>query len=119
MSHDRNRSTPHADHGPVDLRMVPLALAAWATAALTLDAAAEVVTGLVVACLVTAAVLLSRGRATGSSSAGDAAGRSIRQFGRCWSRVTVGGVLLCVAAAAGSAALHGADLRRGPVPGLA
>ncbi|MFI1001457.1 ComEC/Rec2 family competence protein [Streptomyces galbus] len=119
VSHDRNRSTAHADHGPVDLRMVPLALAAWATAALTLDAAAEVVTGLVVACLVTAAVLLARGRAAVGSSAGDAPGRSIRQFGRCWSRVTVGGVLLCVAAAAGSAALHGADLRRGPVPGLA
>ena len=28
-------------------------------------------------------------------------------------------MLLCVAAAAASAGLHGADLRRGPVPGLA
>lgn len=36
-----------------------------------------------------------------------------------WPRVSVGAVLLCVAAAAVSAGLHGADVRRGPVPGLA
>nr|WP_239158405.1 ComEC/Rec2 family competence protein [Streptomyces sp. SID13726] len=34
-------------------------------------------------------------------------------------RVPVAAVLLCVAAAAASAGLHGADLRRGPVPELA
>ncbi|MEV5318254.1 ComEC/Rec2 family competence protein [Streptomyces sp. NPDC052687] len=33
--------------------------------------------------------------------------------------MSVAAVLLCVAAAAASAGLHGADLRRGPVPGLA
>ncbi|MGW7210401.1 ComEC/Rec2 family competence protein [Streptomyces sp. NPDC054837] len=86
--------------GPADLRLVPPALAAWATAALTLDAAPEWVTGVAVLCLVAAGVLLlTRGRAG--------------------PRVPVAAVLLCVAAAAVSAGLHGADLRRGPVPGLA
>ncbi|MEV7345402.1 ComEC/Rec2 family competence protein [Streptomyces sp. NPDC093544] len=36
-----------------------------------------------------------------------------------WPRASVAAVLLCVAAAAASAGLHGADLRRGPVPALA
>ncbi|GAA3526006.1 ComEC/Rec2 family competence protein [Streptomyces osmaniensis] len=36
-----------------------------------------------------------------------------------WPRTSAAALLLCVAAAAVSAALHGADLRRGPVPGLA
>ncbi|WUE91044.1 ComEC/Rec2 family competence protein [Streptomyces sp. NBC_00490] len=86
--------------GPADLRLVPPALAAWATAALTLDAAPEWVTGIAVLCLVAAGVLLlTRGRAG--------------------PRVPVAAALLCVAAAAVSAGLHGADLRRGPVPGLA
>ncbi|MGW3020155.1 ComEC/Rec2 family competence protein [Streptomyces longwoodensis] len=111
-------SPPHTDHGPVDLRMVPLALAAWATAALTLDAAAGTVAGLVVACLLVAGVLLARGRGA-DSSAGGPNGRPGHRRRHSWSRVTVGGMLLCVAAAAVSAALHGADLRRGPVPGLA
>ncbi|WP_199837378.1 ComEC/Rec2 family competence protein, partial [Streptomyces caniscabiei] len=35
-----------------------------------------------------------------------------------WSKVSVAAVLLCAGAAAASAGLHGADLRRGPVPGL-
>ncbi|MER7224614.1 ComEC/Rec2 family competence protein [Streptomyces rubradiris] len=36
-----------------------------------------------------------------------------------WARATVAAVLLCAAAAAVSAGLHGADVRRGPVPELA
>ncbi|QJT06850.1 MBL fold metallo-hydrolase [Streptomyces asoensis] len=36
-----------------------------------------------------------------------------------WPRVTVAASLLCVGAAAASSGLHGADLRRGPVPELA
>ncbi|MFJ4481737.1 ComEC/Rec2 family competence protein [Streptomyces longwoodensis] len=111
-------SPPHADHDPVDLRMVPLALAAWATAALTLDAAAGTVAGLVVGCLLVAGVLLARGPGA-DSSAGGTNGRPGHRRRRSWSRVTVGGMLLCVAAAAVSATLHGADLRRGPVPELA
>ncbi|WP_308298955.1 ComEC/Rec2 family competence protein [Streptomyces sp. GESEQ-35] len=85
--------------GPTDLRLVPPALAAWATAALALDAPPEWITGIAGVCLVTAGVLLA-----------------IR---RRWSRVSVAAVLFCVAAGAASAGLHGADLRRGPVPGLA
>jgi len=85
--------------GPTDLRLVPSALAAWVTAALMLDAASEWVTGVAAGCLAAGVVLLLwRGRA-----------------GR---RVAIAAVLLCVAAAAASAGLHGADLRRGPVPGL-
>ncbi|PWI18470.1 hypothetical protein DI272_33265 [Streptomyces sp. Act143] len=87
--------------GPADLRLVPPALAAWATAASTVDAAPGWVTGVAVGCLAAAVVLLLMRRR--------AAGR----------RTAIAAVLLCVAAAAVSAGLHGADLRRGPVPALA
>ncbi|MDT7842410.1 ComEC/Rec2 family competence protein [Streptomyces justiciae] len=85
--------------GPTDLRLVPPALAAWVTAASTLDVAPERVTGVAVGCLVVGVVLLLWRRRAGR-------------------RVAIAAVLLCVAAAAASAGLHGADLRRGPVPGL-
>ncbi|WP_405768823.1 ComEC/Rec2 family competence protein [Streptomyces sp. NBC_00080] len=107
--------------GPVDLRLVPPALAAWATAALTLDASPGVVGGVVAVCLLAAGALLIVGRrAAGRGAgpvaepvAGPTAGR------RMWPRVTVAASMLCVGAAAASAGLHGADLRRGPVPELA
>ncbi|MGW1782864.1 ComEC/Rec2 family competence protein [Streptomyces sp. NPDC002143] len=154
--------------GPVDLRLVPPALAAWATAALTLDASPGLVGGIVVVCLVTAGALLvvrrrrarcgvsgyrtpgtwgvrPAGRESGLESDLGAVrrsdrgvgGRSDRGVGRrsdqgvggrsdqgvggriAWPRVTVAASLLCVAAAAASAGLHGADLRRGPMPALA
>ncbi|MBG0855326.1 ComEC/Rec2 family competence protein [Streptomyces spinoverrucosus] len=90
--------------GPTDLRLVPPALAAWATAALALDASPGLLTGVVVVCLVVGCgLLLGAVRATAGAG----------------SRAAVAAVLLCVAAAAASAGLHGADLRRGPVPGLA
>ncbi|MFF1301787.1 ComEC/Rec2 family competence protein [Streptomyces sp. NPDC058307] len=92
--------------GPTDLRLVPAALAAWATAAVTLDASSGWVAAVVAGCLVLACVLLS-GRWRGMRSLGGGG------------RVPVAAVLLCVAAAAVSAGLHGADLRRGPVPALA
>ncbi|MFJ3548436.1 ComEC/Rec2 family competence protein [Streptomyces sp. NPDC090114] len=62
--------------------------------------------GTVIAALLTAGglLLVARGRPTGR-------GRATAH--------AVAAVLLCVAAAAGSAGLHGADLRRGPVPALA
>ncbi|MFE0818746.1 ComEC/Rec2 family competence protein [Streptomyces sp. NPDC058847] len=91
--------------GPADLRLVPPALAAWATAALLLDAPAGWAVGAVTAGLSAAAVLLLRTR-TGGPGPG--------RF-----RASVAALLLCVAASAASAALHGADLRRGPVPALA
>ncbi|CQR64124.1 ComEC/Rec2 family competence protein [Streptomyces leeuwenhoekii] len=98
--------------GPADLRLVPPALVAWATAALTVDASPGWAAGAAIGCLAVAGVLLVapagvlprtlRGRRPGA-----------------WSRMPVAAVLLCAAAAAGSAGLHGADLRRGPVPALA
>ncbi|WP_369169319.1 ComEC/Rec2 family competence protein [Streptomyces sp. R28] len=160
--------------GPTDLRLVPPALAAWATAAVMLDAPTVWVGGAVVVCLIAAGVLLlvrrggvSDGRAAGAgvgSVAGldavsgldsvngrdsvsgldpvngrDSAPRQDSVPGQdsrpghfarprrqgstpprlTWPRTSVAAVLLCVAAAAVSAGLHGADLRRGPVPGLA
>ncbi|MGW1271169.1 hypothetical protein ACWD5A_21435, partial [Streptomyces sp. NPDC002491] len=53
----------------MDLRLVPPALAAWATAALTLDAAPGLVGGLVLGCLAVAATLLvvRRGSARNAS----------------------------------------------------
>ncbi|MGK5696878.1 ComEC/Rec2 family competence protein [Streptomyces sp. URMC 128] len=89
--------------GPTDLRLVPPALAAWGTAALVLDAPPGWVLGIVAGCLA-AVGLLPLARRAGWAS---------------WPRVSAAAVLLCVAAAAASAGLHGADLRRGPVPGLA
>ncbi|MFF5518035.1 ComEC/Rec2 family competence protein [Streptomyces coeruleorubidus] len=89
--------------GPTDLRLVPPALAAWGTAALVLDAPPGWVLGIVAGCLA-AVGLLPLARRAGWAS---------------WSRASAAAVLLCVAAAAASAGLHGADLRRGPVPGLA
>ncbi|WP_329339348.1 ComEC/Rec2 family competence protein [Streptomyces sp. NBC_00663] len=85
--------------GPTDLRLVPPALAAWLTAATMVDAASGRVIGLALGCLVAGVGLLVMPRRAGR-------------------RVAVAAVLLCVAAAAASAGLHGADLRRGPVPAL-
>ncbi|GAA4959709.1 ComEC/Rec2 family competence protein [Streptomyces heliomycini] len=91
--------------GPTDLRLVPPALAAWATAAVMLHAPPGRAAGAVIVSLLAAgALLVARGRLTGRGRATAHAGAA---------------VLLCVAAAAGSAGLHGADLRRGPVPALA
>ncbi|MER5523234.1 ComEC/Rec2 family competence protein [Streptomyces sp. NPDC002677] len=111
-----------------DLRLVPPALAAWATAALTLDAPPGWTAGTAVACLVAGLILLWRSRAghrpgtvTGDSPAlrrGTATGNS-PALQPTWRHASVGALLLCVAGAAASAGLHGADVRRGPVPGLA
>ncbi|MBT2431710.1 hypothetical protein J7F01_05745, partial [Streptomyces sp. ISL-22] len=115
--------------GPTDLRLVPPALAAWATAALALDAPPVWVAGAVVVCLVAAGVLLLGRRGgrvegreaelgQGSVPVSVPASAPVRaRF--TWPRTAVAAVLLCVAAASVSAGLHGADLRRGPVPELA
>ncbi|MBO4260813.1 MBL fold metallo-hydrolase, partial [Streptomyces griseorubiginosus] len=100
--------------GPTDLRLVPPALATWATAALTLDAPPGWVTGIAVFCLGAAGLLLAGRRVV----AGDRTGRGAWPRG-AWSRTSLAALLLCVAAAAVSAGLHGADVRRGPVPELA
>ncbi|GGV33186.1 membrane protein [Streptomyces longisporoflavus] len=142
--------------GPLDLRLVPPALAAWGTAALALDAPPRWVIAAVVVCVVVAGALLVtwtvRGRLTGEG-AGSGQGRArrdtrrrdapgpeglrgerlldvrlsdgrlsdVRLAGRrpSWRRVSVAAALLCAAAGGASAALHGADLHRGPVPELA
>ncbi|MFG3511485.1 ComEC/Rec2 family competence protein [Streptomyces bobili] len=156
--------------GPVDLRLVPPALAAWATAAVMLDASPQLAGGLALGCVLVAGVLLGgwgsrarrgrasvppeggrdgtpvrgeprlerprgrapnvpRDRAQGSAQgrppgpaqglpAGPARSRAAgARYG--WSRTAGAAVLLCAAAAGVSAGLHGADLRRGPVPVLA
>lgn len=82
--------------GPVDLRLAGPALAAWATAALVLDVPVAWSLGVAGVCLVVGVALLRV--------------RSGRY------RAPVAAVLLCVAASAVSAGLHGADVRRGPVP---
>ncbi|MEU9440540.1 ComEC/Rec2 family competence protein [Streptomyces sp. NPDC048304] len=166
MSHDPSgHGTAHGDRAaPLDLRLVPPALAAWATAALTLNTPALWTAGIAGVCLVGGVVLLRARRparagrpAAAAQTAANApaarqaangpavqtapngmaarqapnapvpsAGRSGRraQVGRstgrfAWARASVAAVLLCAAAAAASAGLHGADLRRGPVPELA
>lgn len=103
--------------GITDLRLVPPALAAWGTCAWALYASPGAVTGVVAGCVVLASALLLAGRAR--TAAGADPGRGDRRGPGGWSRVSVGAVLLCVAAAAASAGLRGADLRRGPVPELA
>jgi len=141
------RRTVHADsgsrrgaayprqEGPTDLRLVPPALAAWATAALALDASPAWVTGVAVTALTVALVLLvtrRRDRAGGSHAPSqlDAnllpegvhpapAWRQATWRQAAWPRVSIAALFLSIAAAAASAGLHGADLRRGPVPELA
>ncbi|CAM5249663.1 ComEC/Rec2 family competence protein [Streptomyces hirsutus] len=129
--------------GPADLRLVPPALAAWATAAVMLHAPPGLVAGTVITTLLLAGVLLTpRNRRAGPRPAGPRTagpepvgpesvgpgpggpghaepGYKGPGHARALSRVSGAAVLLCVAAAAGSAGLHGADLRRGPVPELA
>ncbi|MFD0026691.1 ComEC/Rec2 family competence protein [Streptomyces sp. NPDC127172] len=120
--------------GPTDLRLVPPALAAWATAAVTLDAPAVRVTALALTCAAVAGALLLGGATRGRHGRTEPhrpplqptppelrspPPRPPHRVFSLWPRMSVAAVLLCVAASAASAALHGADLTRGPVPGLA
>ncbi|MFJ8827141.1 ComEC/Rec2 family competence protein [Streptomyces sp. NPDC102467] len=168
---------------PLDLRLVPPALAAWLTAALTLTAPGYWAIVVATVSSATGLALLAAGRgrrrrggaarATGGARWGPgpdlspgtsprgtpgtplrgtpgtplrgtpgtplrgAPGTSRRDadqgdaaqptapspaaplHGHPWRSPSVAVLLLCVAAAAASAGLHGADLRRGPVPALA
>ncbi|MER5380076.1 ComEC/Rec2 family competence protein [Streptomyces sp. NPDC002688] len=104
---------PRAE-GPTDLRLVAPAAAAWLTAAVTVGVSPGWVAGVVVVSLVGGGLLLAAGRGGARSERGRAAARP-----GSWPWVSVAAVLLCVGAAAASAGLHGADLRRGPVPALA
>lgn len=106
--------------GPADLRLVPPALAAWAAAALALGREGAAVP---VACaLATAAAvgLLAAARRRGRRRLPPSA-CGVRPAAAGRSRLLVAGAaaLLCGAAGAGTAALHGADLHRGPLPAVA
>ncbi|AZM53196.1 hypothetical protein DMA15_11815 [Streptomyces sp. WAC 01529] len=124
--------------GPVDLRLVPPALAAWVAAALMLDAPPRWAVATVVVCVAAAGVLLvawTTGGGAGPTlpagvpggapggAPGGRRGRMSRGRGTgrryAWGRFSVAATLLCAAASAGSAALHGPDLHRGPIPALA
>ncbi|WP_078599772.1 ComEC/Rec2 family competence protein [Streptomyces violens] len=121
------------EEGPADLRLVGPALAAWGAAALALDAPVGPLLLLCAAALVLAGLAVLRAvprHAAGpavSPDPGPHAGSGLPRGG--WRRrrtaweagtlVAAAAVLLCAVGGAASAALQGADLRRGPVPRLA
>nr|WP_244320279.1 MULTISPECIES: ComEC/Rec2 family competence protein [Streptomyces] len=102
-------TAPDPEPGPLDLRLVPPALAAWATASLTLDAPTGPTVWIAAVALLGGIVLLGASRAGPHPPGGRPA----------WARASLAAVLLCVAASATSAGLQGTDVRRGPVPELA
>ncbi|RAJ64618.1 competence protein ComEC [Streptomyces sp. KhCrAH-43] len=125
--------------GPADLRLLGPAAAAWAGAGLALGVPGRWVAMGVGLCLGAAMILLAvpglrRSRRAvpgrdGSPAPGaqDGTGGGAREGGpagavrkrRRMPATAAAAVLLCTAAGAASAGLHGADVRRGPVPGLA
>lgn len=114
--------------GPVDLRLVPPALAAWAAAALAVSAPWRWTVAGTALCLVAALVLLgvsrasatraARARAAGHRECQGGEGSAVRNRRRLHATAAAA-VLLCAAAGATAAGLRGADARQGPVPGLA
>jgi competence protein ComEC len=102
---DRGPGSAHPlQEAPADLRLVPPALAAWGAAALAVGAPGRwAAVGALVSLLAGGLLLVWSG--TG--------------HGRRLNGVAAAGVLFCAAAGAASAGLHGADVRRGPVPGFA
>ncbi|MFE4329785.1 ComEC/Rec2 family competence protein [Streptomyces sp. NPDC056831] len=116
--------------GPVDLRLVPPAMAAWAGAGLALSAPGRWTTAGVMLCIGAAMVLLAmsgvsaaRARCRLSADAMGGAtddGSAVRHRRPPHTTATAtAAALLCAAAGAASAGLHGADVRQGPVHGLA
>jgi len=127
----RGSPDPHQE-GPADLRLVAPALAAWAGAVISLGAPGG---GVAAVCGVAVALALAAWRmavvrrraeqcAPEQDERPDAARRGPprpRSPGR-WSAgafLALAAVLLCAVAGAASAALHAADVRRGPLPALA
>ncbi|WP_406395398.1 ComEC/Rec2 family competence protein [Streptomyces sp. NBC_00887] len=114
--------------GPADLRLVPPALAAWAAAALALVVPGRWAAAGAVVCTCIALGLLAVPRLSawaGRAGAGGSAGDDPPTWGaggvwRPGARATAAAAaLLCAAAGAAAAGLHAADVRSGPVPGLA
>ncbi|MFE2014890.1 ComEC/Rec2 family competence protein [Streptomyces sp. NPDC059491] len=136
---------PGEGEGPLDLRLVPLAGAAWAAAAWAVGATGWSTVAGVTVCLMGAAavwasVSAAARRAGGApeegadgcagsgadSGSGTSPGTAAAAGRRVWRSpgwrlrgTACAGVLLCAAAGGTSAGLHAADLRRGPVPVLA
>ncbi|MFF0554616.1 ComEC/Rec2 family competence protein [Streptomyces sp. NPDC004266] len=121
IGEERGEGQPSWREGPTDLRLVPLAAAAWAAAAWAVGATGWWTVAGVTACLVGALILLVRGRARRGGAPGGGRGAAVPGAvpGRRSRATAWAGVLLCAAAGAASAGLHAADLRRGPVPELA
>lgn len=114
--------------GPVDLRLVPPALATWAAAALAVGAPGRWTAVGTVVCLVAGLVLLgvsraSAARATCARPAGEGdardGGESAVRKRRRLQATAAAAALLCAAAGATAAGLHSAYLRQEPVHGLA
>ncbi|MFJ1612037.1 ComEC/Rec2 family competence protein [Streptomyces sp. NPDC088251] len=116
--------------GPLDLRLVPPALAAWAGAALATGAPGRWTTTGVLLCVGAAMILLamsgvSATRATRGSSAGAGGGAAddesaaLHQWRPHLTATATAAALLCAAAGAASAGWHSADVRQGPVHELA
>ncbi|MEU0147724.1 ComEC/Rec2 family competence protein [Streptomyces sp. NPDC006288] len=131
--------------GPADLRLVPPALAVWGAAVVALGAPGRwaAVGALLCFCAGLGLIVISRtaggrtgdgraadGRTGGASRCGSPLGAAGPQGARSVSSAewrvrparpctAVAAVLLCAAAGATAGALHGADARSGPVPGLA
>lgn len=116
------------EEGPTDLRLIPPALAVWAAAALALGLPGHWVAAGAAVCAVVAIVLLAAASAGGRRAAvpsgtgrvaAPAGGRRAGTPAGRGRAVAAGAVLLCAAAGGATAGLHGADVRRGPVPALA
>ncbi|MGW1492846.1 ComEC/Rec2 family competence protein, partial [Streptomyces sp. NPDC002402] len=123
--HRLGASDPRQE-GPADLRLVPPALAAWAAAALAVGVPGWWTGLAVTVCVVVAGLLLApvsvRAMRAGTGGGGPAADGEDVGTGRRGLRLNataLAAMLLCGAAGAASAGLHGADLRRGPLPELA
>ena len=135
----RHGSSDPQQEGPVDLRLVAPALAAWAAAAISLGvpgggvAVAVGVAVLLAVCVWRVAVVrYGAGRGPGAAERdgitprADTDGRGTaapRARSRCarsaGTLVALAAVLLCAGAGAASAALHASEVRRGPLPALA
>ncbi|WP_326603678.1 ComEC/Rec2 family competence protein [Streptomyces sp. NBC_01800] len=114
--------------GPVDLRLVPPALATWAAAALAVGAPGRWTAVGTVVCLVAGLVLLGVSRASadqatcarpaGEGDARDGGEIAVRKRRRLHATAAAA-ALLCAATGATAAGLHSAYLRQEPVHGLA